>query len=174
MPAVGPKINPSAEKKLAAFIKELISLTVSLDPDPTSNIPVERVTGKRQGSFFCQSGKLSRLIRNYLLDQHTRGLVFLDRGYCHYQPLRRPLDQIVFSENGAAVREVMIDGRFVFRDDRLLTLDEAALAAAAAEAAARLDALNAPARETAEAASALIRSFCPGPCGAGRAMETAS
>ena len=102
-------------------------------------------------------------------------LVFLDRAYCHYQPLRRPLEQIVFSENAAAVREVMIDGRFVFRDDRVLTLDEPALAAAAAKAAARLDALNAEGRQTAEAASALIQSFCPGPCGAaGLPTETAS
>jgi guanine deaminase len=101
-------------------------------------------------------------------------LVFLDRAYCHYQPLRRPLEQIVFSENGAAVREVMIDGRFVFRDDRVLTLDEPALAAAAAEAAARLDALTAEARATAEAASRLIQSFCPGPCAAGPTMETPS
>lgn len=99
-------------------------------------------------------------------------LVFLDRAYCHYQPLRRPLEQIVLSENGAAVREVMIDGRFVFRDDRVLTLDERALAAAAAEAAARLDALNAEARARAEAVAALVQSFCPGSCAAGPTRDT--
>jgi guanine deaminase len=91
-------------------------------------------------------------------------LVFLDRHYCHYQPLRTPLEQIVLSENGAAVREVMIDGAFVFRDDTVLTLDEPALAKAAAAAAERLDAVSEEARQTAQAASALIRTFCIGAC----------
>jgi hypothetical protein len=37
-------------------------------------------------------------------------LVFLDRGYCHYAPLRQPLRQIVFAETGVAMREVMVSG----------------------------------------------------------------
>lgn len=101
-------------------------------------------------------------------------LVFLDRAYCHYTPLRAPLEQIVFSETGAAVREVMIDGAWVFRDDRVLTLDEAALVVAAQAAADRLDALNEPARAAAAAAAAVIRGFCLGQCraDAARSRET--
>jgi 5-methylthioadenosine/S-adenosylhomocysteine deaminase len=91
-------------------------------------------------------------------------LVFLDRGYCHYAPLRQPLRQIVFAETGAAVREVMVSGKFVFQNDRVLTLDEAALGRAAAAAALRLDAANAPARQAATAAAATIQSFCLGQC----------
>lgn len=101
-------------------------------------------------------------------------LVFLDRAYCHYTPLRAPLEQMVFSETGAAVREVMIDGAWVFREDRVLTLDEPALARAAAAAAERLDTLNEPARRTAAAATAVIRGFCLGQCraDAARSRET--
>lgn len=91
-------------------------------------------------------------------------LVFLDRDYCHYTPLRAPLEQLVFSENGTAVREVMIGGRFVLRDDTLLTLDEPALRRAAQTAADRLDHANEPARHAAAAAQAIVRSFCLGQC----------
>jgi guanine deaminase len=87
-------------------------------------------------------------------------LLFLDRDYCHYVPLRDALSQIVFAENGAALREVMIDGRIVFADNRVLTLDEPALAAQARQAAARLDAANLEARLMSDAAAVVMRSFC--------------
>jgi 5-methylthioadenosine/S-adenosylhomocysteine deaminase len=91
-------------------------------------------------------------------------MVFLDAGYCHYTPLRNPLDQIVFSENGAALREVMIAGNYVFSNDRVLTLDEASLAVRARDAAERLDAANAQTRLMNEAASAVVQSFCRANC----------
>ncbi len=91
-------------------------------------------------------------------------LVFLDRDYCHYSPLWAPMEQLVFSENGAAVREVMIGGRFVLKDGRLLTLNEPALRRADQAAAERLDHANAPARHVAAVAHAIVRSFCLGQC----------
>ncbi|MEM7614090.1 MAG: amidohydrolase family protein, partial [Pseudomonadota bacterium] len=93
-------------------------------------------------------------------------LLFLDADYCHYTPLRAPMDQIVLSENGAALREVMIAGAYVFADDRVLTLDEAALTARARAAAARLDSANAEARLINEAAATVVQSFCRGQCAA--------
>jgi guanine deaminase len=91
-------------------------------------------------------------------------LLFLEAGYCHYTPLRNPLDQIVFAENGAGLREVMIAGRYVFRDDTVLTLDEAALRARAREAVARLDGANAQTRLMNEAAREVVQSFCRASC----------
>ena len=93
-------------------------------------------------------------------------LLFLDRDYCHYVPLRDVLSQIVLAENGAALREVMIAGRMVFSDNRVLTLDEPALAARARAAAARLDAANTDTRVMAEAAATIVRSFCHAACAA--------
>ncbi len=103
--------------------------------------------------------RVGRIAKGWAAD-----LVFLDRGYCHYAPLRDPIGQMVFAETGAAVREVMIAGDWVFRDGRVLTLDEPALARAAQAAADRLDAMNAPARALAEAAAETIRGFCLGQC----------
>ncbi len=93
-------------------------------------------------------------------------LVLLDRRYCHYTPLRRALDQVVLAENGAAVREVIIDGRTVFAEGRMQTIDEAALAVRAQAAADRIDHANRAARVTAEAATAVVQSFCSRHCAA--------
>lgn len=46
----------------------------------------------------------------------------------NWLPHIRTLNQVVHVEDGTAVRDVMIDGRFVARDGRLLTLDLAKLA----------------------------------------------
>jgi guanine deaminase len=93
-------------------------------------------------------------------------LLFLDRDYCHYVPLRDTLSQIVLAENGGALRAVMIDGRIVMQDNRILTLDEASLATRARAAAARLDGANLQARINAEAAATVTRSFCHTACAA--------
>ncbi len=93
---------------------------------------------------------------------HAADIVFLDLEHINYVPLRDPLLQLVFAENGAAVDSVMIDGRFVLRHDRMLTIDEARLRAQAATAAARLDQANAPTRLQTDAVADLVGRFCLG------------
>jgi guanine deaminase len=105
--------------------------------------------------------RVGKIARGWAAD-----LLFLDAGYCHYRPLRTPLDQIVFAENGAALREVMIDGHYVFANDTVLTLDEADLARRAEAVATRLDAANAETRVMNEAAALVVQSFCRANCAA--------
>ena len=93
-------------------------------------------------------------------------LVFLDQTYCHYTPQRATLDQIVLAENGAAVREVMIAGHMVFADDRILTLDEAALRTRAMAAADRITHANDDARTMNAAAAEVVKGFCHRHCSA--------
>jgi guanine deaminase len=87
-------------------------------------------------------------------------IVFLDAAHINYMPLRNPLLQIVFAENGAAIDSVMVDGRFVLRHGRMLTVDEAALRRQAEEAAARLDSANAEAARAAAAFQDFVGHFC--------------
>ena len=54
-------------------------------------------------------------------------LVFLDLGHIDYVPLRDTLLQLVNAESGAAIEAVMVGGRLILRDGRLLTVDEARL-----------------------------------------------
>jgi 5-methylthioadenosine/S-adenosylhomocysteine deaminase len=99
--------------------------------------------------------KIGRLAPGYEAD-----IVFLRLDSPHYVPLRSPLIQMVFGENGASVHTVMIGGRIVFQDGKLLTLDEAALRRQAQEAAGRLDRANAGAFATAATVARLVGTFC--------------
>ena len=89
-------------------------------------------------------------------------IVFLDLRQINYVPLRDPVRQLVFSESGAAVDSVMVDGRFILRHDKMLTVDEARLRDQAAEAAERLDQANAQDRLRARVLADLVGRFCLG------------
>ena len=101
--------------------------------------------------------KIGRLAPEYEAD-----IVFLRLDRPHFVPLRSPLIQMVFAENGASVHTVMIGGRIVFHDGRLLTLDEASLRRQAQEAAKRLDDANTGIFASAAAVARLVGAFCAG------------
>jgi guanine deaminase len=87
-------------------------------------------------------------------------IVFLKLESPHFVPLRSPLIQLVFGENGASVDTVMIGGRIVFQGGKLLTLDEAALRRGAEEAARRLDEANADLFVSGAGISRIVGAFC--------------
>jgi guanine deaminase len=99
--------------------------------------------------------KIGRLAPEYEAD-----IVFLRLDSPHFVPLRSPLLQMVFAENGASVATVMIGGRIVFQDGKLLTLDESLLRRQAEEAAHRLDEANASTFATASTVARLVGAFC--------------
>jgi 5-methylthioadenosine/S-adenosylhomocysteine deaminase len=99
--------------------------------------------------------KIGRLATGYEAD-----IVFLRLDSPHFVPLRAPLIQMVFGENGASVDTVMIGGRMVFHDGKLLTLDEAALRRRAEDAAQRLDEANAEVFASGAKVSRLVGAFC--------------
>ena len=92
-------------------------------------------------------------------------LVLLDLAQPIYVPLRNALRQLVHGENGAAVDRVLVGGRLVVEQGRLLTIDEAALRRQAQATAERLDALNAEGRHLAQALRPWVSAFC---CGIGQ------
>jgi guanine deaminase len=99
--------------------------------------------------------KIGRLAAGYEAD-----IVFLRLDRPHFVPLRSPLIQMAFGENGASVDRVMIGGRTVFHGGRLLTIDEADLRTRAEQAARRLDESNAETFVSASAVSRLVGAFC--------------
>jgi hypothetical protein len=66
----------------------------------------------------------------------------------------------VFGENGASVHTVMIGGRVVFHDGKLLTLDESVLRRQAQQAADRLDRASAGTYASAATVAQLVGTFC--------------
>jgi 5-methylthioadenosine/S-adenosylhomocysteine deaminase len=99
--------------------------------------------------------RIGRLAPGYEAD-----IVFLRLDSPHFVPLRAPLLQMVFGENGASVDTVMIGGRVVFRDGKLLTLDEAVLRRQAQEAADRLDRADGIPHASTTVVSQLVGAFC--------------
>ena len=89
-------------------------------------------------------------------------LVFLDLDHINLVPLNNAVNQLVNTEDGAAVRDVMIGGRFVLRDGVLPGLDWPRIAARARDAAARLAEANAAARDAAERLAPVVSHFCVG------------
>jgi 5-methylthioadenosine/S-adenosylhomocysteine deaminase len=109
--------------------------------------------------------KIGRLAPGYEAD-----IVFLRLNSPHFVPLRAPLTQMVFAENGASVQTVMIGGRIVFQDGQLLTLDENGLRREAEQAAGRLDRANAETTASAATLARLVGAFCAAQGCAGHAI----
>jgi 5-methylthioadenosine/S-adenosylhomocysteine deaminase len=88
-------------------------------------------------------------------------IVFLDLGSINWIPHHWSVNQMVHTEDGTGVRHVMIGGRFVVQDRRLLTIDLAKLALEAEAARERLEALNAEKKGLFERLEPVVASFCP-------------
>lgn len=101
--------------------------------------------------------RIGRIAPGFLAD-----LVFLDLGHVNLVPLNDAVQQLVNAEDGAAVRDVMVGGRFVLRDNALVGIDWPAIVARAQDAAARLRTANAEARVAAEKLAAVVSRFCVG------------
>ena len=102
-------------------------------------------------------GRLGRLAQGYQAD-----IVFLDLAHPNWMPVNDPTNQLVHTEDGAAVRHVMIGGRLVVEDRRVTTVDLDALRRQAEAARERLAAVNAPARALYERLAPVVGRFCPG------------
>jgi 5-methylthioadenosine/S-adenosylhomocysteine deaminase len=88
-------------------------------------------------------------------------IVFLDLSAITWIPHNWSVNQLVHAEDGTSVRHVMVGGRFLVRDRRLLTLDVAKLAVEAEAARERLEALNAEWKGLYERLEPVVASFCP-------------
>lgn len=87
---------------------------------------------------------------------------FLDLDHVNLVPLNNAVQQLVNTEDGMAVRDVMVGGRFVLRDGVLTGVDWPRIAARARDAAARLAEINAPGRQAAERLAPVVNHFCVG------------
>jgi 5-methylthioadenosine/S-adenosylhomocysteine deaminase len=102
-------------------------------------------------------GRIGRIAAGYKAD-----LVFLDLDHPNWLPLNDPVNQLVHAEDGNAVHSVMIGGRMVVENRRVLTVDLARLRERAEAARDRLGAINADNRRLYEALEPVIDSHCPG------------
>ncbi len=89
-------------------------------------------------------------------------LVFLDLGHVNWIPMNDPVNQLVNTEDGAAVDGVMVGGRIVVWDGRFTNVDLARVRRQAEQATEELRALNHDLRDLAARLEPLVGRFCVG------------
>lgn len=101
--------------------------------------------------------KIGKLEPGYKAD-----IVFLDLGHVNWIPFNDPVNQIVHTEDGSAVHSVMIAGRMVLENRKLLNIDIAQVAKNAEKAKERLDKGRKPAKALYDKLEKVVNTFCPG------------
>jgi 5-methylthioadenosine/S-adenosylhomocysteine deaminase len=127
-------------------------------PDPARWITAPQVLAAATTGSALALGfdRIGRIAPGYAAD-----IVFLDLDAPTLIPLNAPVTQLVLGEDGTSVVDVMVAGRFVVRQRRLLTVDLPALAARAAELRAEIDARTVASRRRFDALAPILADFCP-------------
>jgi guanine deaminase len=111
------------------------------------------------GAYATGFDKIGKLAPGYRAD-----IVFVDLVNVNWMPINDPANQLVLTEDGTAVRHVMVDGKLAVRDRRHTSADLLAMAGRVEAARDRLVELNAGARATAAAFEDVVGTFCIGLC----------
>jgi guanine deaminase len=101
-------------------------------------------------------GKIGRIAPGCKAD-----IVFLDLEHINWIPLNHPVNALVHTEDGSAVHSVMVGGRMVVENRKLLNVDLARLARDAERARERLERLNRDNKTLYERLEPVVSSFCP-------------
>jgi guanine deaminase len=129
-------------------------------PDPADWLSAEQAIematrGSARGLGF--DGLIGALAPGFKAD-----IVFLDLNRIQYLPLNHAVRQVVFQENGSGVKHVMIDGRLIVRNRRVLTVDYARLRDEVVCANDRLRLENEDAARLVRQLEPLVGQFCVG------------
>lgn len=89
-------------------------------------------------------------------------IVFLDLHHINWIPLNDPVNALVHTEDGTGVHSVMIGGRMIVENRKLLTVDLAELARKAEASRVRREKITAPAKKLYARLEKVVGTFCPG------------
>lgn len=101
--------------------------------------------------------QIGRIAPGYKAD-----IVFLDLHHINWIPTNDPVNALVHTEDGTGVHSVMIGGRMIVQDRKLLTVDLAKLAARAEESRQRREKVTASAKKLYDRLEKVVGTFCPG------------
>ena len=101
--------------------------------------------------------KIGKLEKGYKAD-----IVFLDLHTVNWIPCNDPTNQIVHTEDGSGVHSVMVGGRMVVENHKLLTVDVAALAGKVEKVRERHAAGRKMSKSLFDKLEKVVGTFCPG------------
>ena len=140
--------------RLAAFVSRVFDRAPE---DWIGAAEALRLATEGSAAVLGMGDLIGRIAPGYKAD-----FAFLDLDHVNLVPLNNAVNQLVNTEDGAAVRDVMIGGKFVLQDGVLPGLDWKSIVARARDAAARLGEANADARPAAERLAPVVNHFCVG------------
>lgn len=129
-------------------------------PDTDRWLSTEEVlTAATEGSARALGfgDRIGRIAPGYKAD-----IAFLDLAAVNWLPLNDATNQLVHTEDGTSVHSVMVGGRMVVQDRKLVGVDMAALAAKVEATRARLAKANADNKKLFERLERVVNRFCPG------------
>jgi len=88
--------------------------------------------------------------------------VFLDLTNVNWMPFNNATNQLVHTEDGAAVHSVMVGGRMVVENRQVVGVDMTALARRVEDARTRLESVAVPNKQLFEQVEQIVNTFCPG------------
>jgi guanine deaminase len=140
--------------RLAAFVSRVFDRAPE---DWIGAAEALKLATEGSAAVLGMGGLIGRIAPGYKAD-----FAFLDLDHVNLVPLNNAVNQLVNTEDGAAVRDVMIGGRFVLRDGVLPGLDWPRVANQARAAAARLAEPNAATKAMTERLAPVVSHFCVG------------
>jgi len=148
----GDNLNMYESLRLASMVSKCQG------PDPAKWVTVQDCyQAATEGSARALGFKdVGRIAPGFKAD-----IVFLDLASINWIPWNNTVNQLVHVEDGTGVRHVMVGGRMVVQERKLLTVDLGKLAREAEAARERLEALNAEWKELFLKLEPVVASFCP-------------
>jgi 5-methylthioadenosine/S-adenosylhomocysteine deaminase len=140
--------------RMAAFVSRVQG------PDPREWLSAAEAfeAATKGGAHALGMGSLiGQLARGFKAD-----IVFLDLTHINHVPLNDPLLHAVFVEDGTAIDKVMVGGRILVEDGRLVGVDMAALAREANAAVEHLNDVNAAAKAFVHEFEPVVLDYCVG------------
>ncbi len=129
----GPVSSNDLDMWIAMRFAGLLQRAINLDPVLTPAREVFRMATTTAAGALGLGSSVGRIQEGYRAD-----LVLIDLDRPHLAPLYDPYAQLVYAVGRDDVQSVMIDGRWVMRDRRLETIDEAAALAETRSLAAEI------------------------------------
>ena len=146
-------LNMYESMRLASMVSKV------LGPDTDRWITTgEVVAAATEGSARALGlgDRLGRIAPGYKAD-----IVLLDLHNVNWLPFNDAVNQMVHTEDGSAVHSVLVGGRLVVENRRVVGVDMGALAKRAEESRARLAEVTAPNKRLYERLEPIVNSFCP-------------